>query len=351
MIRKLFAAGGLVFTLAAVSAVPCMAGAQAGPAPLEIPGAAENVPPASGIIDLDSVTVSGAQPGPGVWRVSKGDHNLWILGSLSPLPEGITWNSDTVVDLVSQSQEVLWRPSFVVNADVGFFRKVSLGLGMLSAAKNPEGEKLADVLSPALYARFAAARQRYLPRDRGIERQRPMLAAEELFAAAMRDAGLVRSKIISAPILAVTKAQGIKVTTPKITLKIADPAAAVKDIRRMSLNDAACLEATLDAIEQLLPRMITNGNAWATGDLEKVRFHQLSRRNTTCTDVFSNAEFSRKWGIPDIRPSLRNEWLKVAEGSLAANTTTFAVLPLEDIVGPEGYAARLQALGYEVQAP
>ncbi len=347
MIRKIVAAGAL----AALFTVPCFAAPPASATPAAVPGAVDTVAPAAGIIDLDSVTVSGAQPGPGMWRVSKGDHDLWILGSLSPLPAGITWNSATAVGLVRQSQEVLWRPSFVVDAEVGFFRKVSLGVGMLSAAKNPDGEKLVDVLSPALYARFAAAKRRYLPRDRGIERKRPMLAAEELFAAAIRDAGLVRSKIISAPILAVTRAEGIKTTTPKITVKIADPSGAVKDIRRMSLNDSACLEATLDAIEQLLPRMITNGNAWATGDLERVRLHQLSRRNTICTDVFSNAEFSQKWGIPDIRPSIRNEWLKVAEASLAANSSTFAVLPLEDIVGPEGYAARLQARGYEVQAP
>lgn len=347
MIRKIL----VTTVLAAVFATPLATPAQASNAPVAPADQLVDGAPHAGIINLDSVTVTGAQPGPGLWRISRGDHELWILGSLSPLPEGITWNADTVRDLVGQSQEVLWRPSFVVDADVGFFRKVSLGVGMLSAAKNPDGDTLQDVLSPELYARWAVAKRRYLPRDRGIERKRPMVAAQALFTAALREAGLGPSKIISPPIRAVIKAQGIKETTPKVSMKIADPAGAVKDIRGMSLNDAACLEATLDAIDRLLPRMITNANAWATGDLQQVRFHQLDRRNRTCTDVFSNAEFSRKWGIPDIRASVRNEWLKVAQASLAENATTFAVLPLEDIVGPEGYAARLQALGYEVDAP
>ncbi|KIQ97529.1 TraB/GumN family protein [Lysobacter sp. A03] len=347
MNRKRITAG----VLAALFSLPCVAATQTSTGPRASAGTSAPAQPAAGIINLDSVAVTGPQPGPGLWRVSKGEHDLWILGTLSPLPEGITWNADSVVDLVGQSQEVLWRPHFVVDADVGFFRKLSLGYGMLKAEKNPDGAKLEDVLSPQLYARWTTARQRYLPRDRGIERKRPMVAAQELFSAAIREAGLGSPKIVSPPIRAVIQAESIKETTPKVTVKIEDPAGAIKDVRRMSLNDSNCLEATLDAIDQLLPRMITNANAWATGDLAQINFDQLARRNNTCADVFSNAEFSRKWGIPDIRASVRNEWLRVAEASLAENATTFAVLPLEDLVAPDGYVARLRALGYEIDAP
>jgi len=337
--------------LAALLLVSPSVNAQTGDAAPATPVRTEPASPPADIVDLDSVTVTGAQPGPGLWRVSKGDHDLWILGVLSPLPNGITWNADEITELVGRSQEVLWRPMFVVGAEVGFFRKISLGYGMLRAEKNPGGGTLADVLSPELYARWAEARQRYLPKERGLERSRPMVAAETLFSAAIRDAGLERPKLINPPILAAIKANEIKETRPKVTVTIADPAGAIRDVRRMSLNDSACLEATLDAIEQVLPRMVTNGNAWATGDLERISFDQLERRNNTCADVFSNAEFSRKWGIPDIRTSLRAEWLKAAETALANNATSFAVLPLEDVVGPSGYAARLGAMGYEVDAP
>ncbi|QOW19256.1 TraB/GumN family protein [Lysobacter ciconiae] len=347
MIRTPILAG--VFT--ALFSAPCGAAAQTDAQAVRVSDATGPAQPAAGIVNLDPLTVSGPQPGPGLWRVSRGEHDLWILGALSPLPEGITWNADSVVDLVGQSQEVLWGPRFVVDADVGFFRKLSLGYGMLKAEKNPDGATLEDVLSPELYARWAAAKQRYLPRDRGIERKRPMVAAREVFLAAIGEADLGFPKIISPPIRAVTQADGIKETTPKVSVKIEDPAGAIKDVRRMSLNDSACLEATLDAIDRLLPRMITNANAWATGDLAQIRFDQLDRRNNTCADVFSNAEFSRKWGIPDIRASTRDEWLRAAEASLAKNTTTFAVLPLEDLVAPDGYVARLRALGYEIDAP
>jgi hypothetical protein len=37
--------------------------------------------------ELDQVLVTGEQPGPGLWKVSKDDHVLWILGTLAPLPQ------------------------------------------------------------------------------------------------------------------------------------------------------------------------------------------------------------------------------------------------------------------------
>ena len=35
---------------------------------------------------LDAVVVSGTQPGPGLWRVSRDGREFWILGTLAPLP-------------------------------------------------------------------------------------------------------------------------------------------------------------------------------------------------------------------------------------------------------------------------
>jgi hypothetical protein len=36
---------------------------------------------------LETVLVTGEQPGPGLWKVSHGDHVLWILGAQYPLPK------------------------------------------------------------------------------------------------------------------------------------------------------------------------------------------------------------------------------------------------------------------------
>jgi hypothetical protein len=40
-----------------------------------------------------------------------------------------------------------------------------------------------------------------------------------------------------------------------------------------------------------------------------------------------------------------------AEKSLGANASTFAILPLRDILAPTGLVAALRAKGYQVDAP
>src|SRR3546814_5613268 len=57
------------------------------------------------IVDMDAVVVSGVLPGPRMWRVSKGDNDLYILGTLSPLPKRMEWMSREVEDTIAHSQD------------------------------------------------------------------------------------------------------------------------------------------------------------------------------------------------------------------------------------------------------
>src|SRR5690606_4635529 len=149
--------------------------------------AAAPAAPTEGIVDLDTVVVSGAQPGPGMWRVSTPDgHVLYVLGTLSPLPGRMEWTSREVEDAIARSQAVLEPPSVVMSSDAGFFRRLTLVPALLRARNNPGKKKLRDMVSPELYARWEALKARYLGRDRGVEKRRPILAAQELFEAAIR---------------------------------------------------------------------------------------------------------------------------------------------------------------------
>ncbi len=73
---------------------------------------------------LGTVLVTGEQLGPGLWKVSKGDHVLWILGTQAPLPKKMSWRATEVEKTIAQSQEVLADASAKV--DVGFFRMLTL---------------------------------------------------------------------------------------------------------------------------------------------------------------------------------------------------------------------------------
>jgi hypothetical protein len=77
--------------------------------------------PSADIDEMNTIVVSGEQPGPGLWKVSRGDHVLWVLGTLAPLPKGMNWKAKEVVEVIATAQEVLGTPQVGIKADVGFF--------------------------------------------------------------------------------------------------------------------------------------------------------------------------------------------------------------------------------------
>src|SRR3546814_3025522 len=85
--------------------------------------AASPVAPEPATTRMQPLVVSGKQPGPGLWRVSKDDHDLWVLGTLAPLPKRMQWESGKVQRLVAQAQELLAEPSVSVHAKLGFFSR------------------------------------------------------------------------------------------------------------------------------------------------------------------------------------------------------------------------------------
>lgn len=302
---------------------------------------------------LDTVVVSGSAAGPALWHVDNGENQMWILATLSPLPAGIEWETSTLRERVSASQEVLWEPYYSVDVQSGFFRRLSLGYNMLKAGKNPDGKTLSQVMPPELYARWRRLKARYLPNDRAVEQKRPILAAQDLFNAAIAAHGLSTRRIWAQPLREAAQAAGAKSTAPRVEVRIdADRARAMlREVQSTTFNDAACMEATLDAIEQDLPRVITNANAWASGDLERIDFRQIQRRDRACTDVFSNNEVSRRYGLPNITQAIQNRFMQEAEAALMRNRSTVAVVSLQNMMGPNGYAAKLRAKGYEVSGP
>ena len=58
----------------------------------------------------EKIVVVGQRPGPGLWKVSKDDHVLWIFGTYSPLPDKTIWRSRQGETVLGQSQEVLGLP-------------------------------------------------------------------------------------------------------------------------------------------------------------------------------------------------------------------------------------------------
>lgn len=309
---------------------------------------------ADGVIEMDAVVVAGVQPGPGLWKVRHGDHLLYILGTQSPLPKNITWRSDEVDQVLQIADEVLASPGISVDADVGFFRGLTLLPSALKASKNPEGQKLQDVLPADLYDRWSVLKQRYARRDGGIEKKRPLIAAYQLYSEALSDSGLREGGVIDPVINAVLKQRKMKRTPTLLKIKLEDPRAALADFRKESLKpeDLVCFGKTLDVIERDLPEVAARANAWAVGDWTALRSGSRQDWQQACATAWFNTETARKRGMTgDLEARMQARWMEVVQGALQKNRITFATLPVWQLVKPGGYLAGLQAKGYEVEAP
>lgn len=303
------------------------------------------------IRDIAPMVVHGAQPGPAMWRVTGHGHELWILGTLEPLPDGIEWRSQDVEAVIARAQEVIGEPSLALDADIGFFGSLALMPSMLRARRLPDDRRLADVLSPALYARWQAAKARHLGRDRGVEKWRPMFAAQKLYEEAIEDVGLDGGGVVGPLVREVAESHGVKFTPTTVSYMIEDPKQALREFRSARLDDAHCLDAAVAVVEHDLPTLATRANAWAVGDVATLRATPYENGFENCWSAIAAAGLESAPGLADLSDRAVRQWLDAASGALARNAVTFAAVPVDDLLAADGLLAALQARGYDVVGP
>lgn len=298
---------------------------------------------------IEEVVVSGEQPGPGLWKVYKGDHILYILGTLQPLPKKMTWRSRSVESVIAQSQEVL--TSTDVEADIGFFKGLMLAPSIIGIRKSPEGKTLQQVLPPDLYARWITLKTRYMGRDAGIEKWRPIFAAQELYSKAIEKSGLSYSNVVWPVVKKIANNNGIKITTPQLVVEIEKPRAAIKEFKKSSMDDLDCFTKTLQRLETDLESMRARANAWAVGDVETLSKLAAPDQNAACREAIMNSQVVQERGFQNVPTRMSRVWADAAERALTENKSTFAVLTLSEMFRSDGYIAMLQSRGYVVEAP
>ena len=300
---------------------------------------------------LETIVVSGEQPGPGLWKVSKEDHVLWILGTLGPLPKKMTWVSKDIEATIADSQQVILGPSANFSVKGGMLRGLFLLPSLMSARNNPDKQKLADVVPADLYARWTLLKQKYIGEDSGIEKRRPIFAAQELYAEAIEQSGLSLDDVVAKAIRKTAKRDKVELVEPRIELRIDSPGSAVKEFRKTSLDDLGCFSKTMSRLETDIQAMKLRANAWAQGDIEALQSMPYTDQMQACADAVLNASVVEEAGFGDLRERFAAIWLDAADKALVTNRSTFAVLPLRHLLSESGLLAKLRARGYVVEVP
>jgi hypothetical protein len=315
------------------------------------PVTTEVKPEDKNIVELQALVVTGAQPGPGLWKVSKGENIMWVLGTQSPLPNKMEWESGEVEKTIASSQEVLRETTVSVGSDIGVFRGLMLLPSLYSARKNPNDATLQEVLPAALYARWLVLKKKYIGNDSGIEKWRPIFASQELYTKAVEKSGLSFDNIAREVVVDAAKKNKIRVITPRVEIKFEEPKAAIKEFQKTSLSDVECFEKTITRLETDLGAMIDRANAWSIGDIEGLKNLPFADQSQSCISALTSTAVAQKKGLSDIRGQSMQAWLAAAETALAKNKVTFAVMPMNEVLRPTGYLAKLKEKGYTIEAP
>jgi uncharacterized protein YbaP (TraB family) len=323
---------------AMVPAAPMLAGAMlaavllAG-APSSAAGADE--PPAK----VEEIVVNGERAGPGLWHVYQGSAQLWIFGTVSPLPKDMTWRSKQLEAILDGTDRVLVAKPF----EIGIARALWLLVTQRDLLMAGHGKKLKDVMPADLHARFATQRAKFTKDSDKWEKYRPIIAAAFLQEDALHAVGLSTRLDLTDEVRNLARKHRVHIEEFKIA-GLHDVLDALKTLPQQT--EQKCVAASLATIETGMPRLMDRAQAWATGDVQRIQSLPESAEVAAC-----RAAITVDPGAGDLLALLRQTWLENMEKHLQAGGVTLAVVSMDMLIESGGFLDTLRAHGYTIDAP
>lgn len=291
-------------------------------------------------------TAASIAPGPPLWKVSQGDHALWIFALLTPLEAGVNWRSEQVEAVIARAQEYLYikapEPSLPLNP-----LKLINGLRLvLKIRNNPDGKRLDEVIPADLHARFSQLVALYRIPD--METTRPYYAADALRGYAVIANGLTEDHGVD---IRIDSLVGNNTSMARTPINLGPETLDydfLKDSAERMANGASiaaeinCLALSIASVETDIAGMRLRARAWAEGDVDTLRRNRDSIGAAgVCGEVL----------LGSLLEEANADWLRAAELALGNNVTTFAVLELDQLLAADGLLEQLRARGYTIEEP
>jgi TraB/PrgY/gumN family len=314
-----------LWSVAAAMAALLAAGAAAAP------GSA----PVTDWTNVETVVITAKIPGPVLWHIVKGDSEVWILPTVSPVPENMDWNKDGIAGLLKGANAVLLPPK----AEVGMVEGLWFYMTDMDELEQPDGTRLEATLPAAMRERFVAERARIGKDEDRYGKYLGGVAALMLESDYWKSAGLVNGGLqkdverlashagVRARAIATYPAMGVLHDVPKMT----------------AAAHLACLTFALDDIATERAHAAAAAEAWAVGDLDGIKAHYSEIRLDDCLQQNGTYAALRETAI-------RDEANAIVQ-ALAKPGKTIAVMPMGFFLRKGGVIERLQAAGLTVQGP
>src|SRR5438105_2296863 len=103
---------------------------------------------------IETVVVTAKPLGPALWHVVSGQSEVWILGTVEPVPTDLKWDSRELARVLDHANALMLPPRGRVGVFEGIWFLVTDG----DVLRLPDGQKLEPSLPEPLRTRFAHAR-------------------------------------------------------------------------------------------------------------------------------------------------------------------------------------------------
>jgi uncharacterized protein YbaP (TraB family) len=288
---------------------------------------------------LDEIIVTGERAGPGLWHVYKGAAQLWIFGTVSPLPKDMTWRSKQLEKILDGTDQLLVAKPF----EIGIARALWLLVTQRDLLMVGHGKKLKDVMPADLHARFATQRAKFTKDADKWEKFRPIIAAAFLEEDALHAVGLSTRLDLADEVRSLARKHHVRIEEFKIA-GLHDVLDALKTLP--PATEQKCVAASLATIEAGMPRLTERAQAWATGDVQRIQSLPESAEVAACRESITVDP-----GAGDLYTLLRQTWIENMARHLETGGVTLAVVSMDMLIEPGGFLDALRARGYTIDSP
>ncbi len=291
--------------------------------------------PAPQWAQIEQVEVK-ARPGPAVWHLTRGNSEVWLLGTVGVMPKDLDWNKDYLSELLDGARAILMPPKADVGlVDIAWF--LLMHGGELSL---PRGQTLEAGLAEPLRTRFVATRNAVSDDAGDYATDIPIRAAIRLQQDMMKKADLTgREPNETIADLARRKHIAIKPVTQFAAMD------AVRDILKLSPEQQrACLAEAVEDVDWSLAHAGKAARAWAVGDIKGVRANYSESRLGNCVMAAVHA-----FGDMDAR-NIADTGAAI-DAALNQPGKTIAVVGMRQLLKRGGVLERLQAMHVTIEGP
>jgi hypothetical protein len=277
-----------------------------------------------------------APPGPAVWHLTRGDSEVWILGTVGAMPDGLKWNKEYLAELLDGARAILLPPRPSVGVFEGAWFLITNG-GKFSL---PRGQSLEPSLSPDLRDRFIALREK-LGEDEGRYRtDTPLRAALRLFQDVGDKLDLTRDE----PRDTISRLARTK-HVPSAPIARYEVLDAAEDVLKLDpAQQKICLAQSVEDVDRAFNHAVPAAQSWAVGDIKGVKANYGESRVLDCVTAAVHS-------VADINERNVADYTASINAALDQPGKTIAVIDIGPLLRHKGVLERLEALHVAVEGP